>query len=154
MANITCWVYIVLNLNIRVYEAETTLSLSHRLEASRIKRVLQVNAKSLIQLQIHQENISDSKSFVRTLNTIILARLGTEPLRQKRWYKLLPKVGPGYFSSSTVPWSLIWKCQRKKVASLGIGEQVKTYALERVPWEWPGKTTHAWWALTTFPMVP
>ena len=84
MANITCWVYIVLNLNIRVYETETTLSLSHRLEASGIKRVLQVNAKSLIQLQIHQENISDSKSFVRTLNTIILARLGTEPLRQKR----------------------------------------------------------------------
>lgn len=103
MANITCQVYIVLNLNIRFYEAETTLSLSHRLEAAVIKRVLQVNAKSLIQLQICQENISDSKSFARTLNNIILIRLGTEPLRHKRWYKLLPEVGPGYFSSSTVP---------------------------------------------------
>ena len=65
MANITCWVYITLNLNIRVYEAETTLSLSHRLEATGTKRVLQVNAKSQIQLQIYQENISDSKFFGR-----------------------------------------------------------------------------------------
>lgn len=76
---ITCRVYIELNLNIRVYEAELTQSHSHRLEAAGTKITLQVNTNSLIQPDICQENISDRESSASTLNTIIWQDLQVNP---------------------------------------------------------------------------